>query len=320
MSVRTAGKKASRFLLYSAGTFAAALAGSTLLAGWLLVRPHRRRTYDCIPRIRFGKLEPLILFTSDGLRLHAWIQLSRIADPDNWVLVLHGYRSDRSSLHMRRRFFIRRGYNVVVLHFRGHGGSDPSRISYGFHERNDVAAAFSFIRSIFPERRLRIGIDAVSMGAAAASYAVRDGLIDPDWMILESCYDNIRHALKNRLAMRFGKSLTPLIAWPIETVVEQLVQLRAENLDPARALESARCPILVLAGDSEKVLKTVEIEYLLGCIPEPKRCVLFPGAGHQDLLMYDPRRYIKAAQAFLREFGHMAPPRHRAPAKIGDSP
>jgi hypothetical protein len=45
----------------------------------------------------------------------------------------------------------------------------------------------------------------------------------------------------------------------------------------------------------------VEIEYLYGCIPEPKRCVLFPGAGHEDLLAYDPRRYAKAVGSFLRE-------------------
>jgi alpha-beta hydrolase superfamily lysophospholipase len=139
------------------------------------------------------------------------------------------------------------------------------------------------------------------LGAAAAAYAVGKGAIDPDWMILESCYDNIHHALSNRLALRLGSSLTPLIAWPIEFVVEQLVQLRAEDLDPARAMEKARCPVLLLAGDSEKVLKSVEIEYLYGCIPEPKRCMLFPGAGHEDLLAYDPRRYAKAVGTYLRE-------------------
>lgn len=272
-----------------------------MLAGWILVRPNRRRSYDSVKGIHFGKLEPVTLVTSDGLRLHAWVQLSRFADPNDWVIVLHGYRSDRMIQHIRRRFFARRGYNVLLLHFRGHGSSDPARISYGYHEAKDVEAAFNFIRSLRPGDRMRIGIDGISMGAAAAAYAVGNGKIDPDWMILESCYDNIHHALKNRLALRFGTSLIPLIAWPLEFVVEQLVQLRADDLDPARALEKARCPILLLAGDSEKVLKAVEIEYLYGCIPEPKRCVLFPGAGHEDLLAHDPRRYAKAVVSFLRE-------------------
>jgi len=302
MNIKSAGKRVGKVLLISAGTFAAAFVGSTIVAGWLLVRPHKWRTLDCVPHVRHGRLEPITLVASDGVRLHAWAQLSRFADPDDWVLVLHGYRSDRDIQHNRRRFFARRGYNVLLLHFRGHGSSDPARISYGYHEAKDVEAAFNFLRSLRPGHKMRIGIDGISMGAAAAAYAAGNGTIDPDWMVLESCYDNIRHALKNRLARRLGNSITPLIAWPIEIVVEQLVQLRAKDLDPARALEKAHCPILLLAGDSEEILKVVEIEYLFGCIPQPKSCVLFPGAGHEDLLAHDTRRYAKAVGSFLRDF------------------
>ena len=284
----------------------------------MLVRPGKRRDYDCIPRIRHGTLEPLDLFTLDGLRLHSWVLRSRSASPDDWVLLLHGYRSDRTILQTRARFFSRRGYNVLLLHFRGHGSSDSARISYGYHERRDVKAAFDFLRSLRPGRRTRIGIDGISMGAAAAAYAVAHENIDPEWMILESCYDNIRNALANRLALRVGNSLAPLLTWPVELVVEHLILLRAEDLDPAKALEKSRCPVLVMAGDSEKVLKTVEIEYLYGCIPAPKRLVLFPGAGHEDLFLFDPRRYARAAGDFLRDYARRDPSagtRSRAPIR-----
>ncbi|HYK92182.1 MAG TPA: alpha/beta fold hydrolase [Acidobacteriota bacterium] len=301
MKLKSTGKNATRIFLITTGALSAAFVGGTIAAAWLLVRPNKR-TPDCIPRIRYGRIEPQTLISADGVRLHAWVQYSRFADPNDWVLVLHGYRSDRTIQHYRRRFFARRGYNVVLLHFRGHGSSDSARISYGYHEAKDVEAAFNFIRSLRPGSNVRIGIDGISMGAAAAAYAVGNGNIDPDWMILESCYDNIRNALKNRLALRVGSSLTPILAWPIEVVVEYLVRLRADDLDPAKALEKAHCPILLLSGDSELVLKPVEIEYLYGCIPNPKRCVLFPGAGHEDFLVHDPRRYAKAVGSFLRDF------------------
>ncbi len=276
------------------------------------MRPGKRRDYDCIPRVRHGRLEPLDLFTLDGLRLHSWVFTSHSAPADDWVLLLHGYRSDRTVQLTRARFFSRRGHNVMLLHFRGHGSSDPARISYGYHERHDVKAAFDFLRSLSPSGRTKIGIDGISMGAAAAAYAVAHEAIDPDWMILESCYDNIHNALANRLALRVGNSLTPLVAWPVETVVEYLAALRVDDLDPAKALEKARCPILVMAGDSEKVLKNVEIEYLYGCIPEPKRLVLFPGAGHEDLFRFDPRRYARAAGNFLRDYAAAT----RTPSRI----
>jgi len=304
----------SKAVIFSTLGVAAIAAASSLVAGWMLVRPRKRRDYDCVPRVPHGKLEALSLRTSDGLRLHAWVLLSRFASPDRWVLLLHGYRSDRAAVHLRTRFFSRRGYNVLLLHFRGHGSSDPSKISYGFHERRDVRAAFDFIRSLTPGRPAHIGIDGVSMGAAAAAYAVGHGEIEPDWMILESCYDNIRNALANRLALRVGETLTPWVAPPIGYVVEHLVHLRAEDLDPGKALQNCRCPVLVLAGDSERVLRLVEIEYLFGCIPEPKRLVLFPEADHQDLLSFDPRRYARAVVSFLREYVPL-----QVPARPGHS-
>jgi hypothetical protein len=230
------------------------------------------------------------------------VLLSRRAAPEDWVLILHGYRSDRIAAQNRARFFARRGFNVLILHFRGHGSSDRAFISYGFHERADVKAAFDFVNSLLPGSPMRIGIDGISMGAATAALAVGYGDINPQWMILESCYDNIRNALANRLASRFGTSLTPFLAWPVEFVVEYLVRMRAEDLDPAKALQKSHCPVLVMGGDSEVVLKMVEIEYLCGCIPEPKRLVVFPGAGHQDLLAFDPRRYSRAVNQFLRDF------------------
>jgi dipeptidyl aminopeptidase/acylaminoacyl peptidase len=312
--------RASRVALIAAGGVALAYVTWGLIAAWLLVRPGRRRDYDCVPWMRYGRLEPLVLHSSDGIRLHAWVLLARNALPDDWVLVLHGYRSDRRVLQTRARFFARRGFNVLMLHFRGHGGSDPARISYGYYERRDVIAAFDFIRSLRPGRPVRIGIDGVSMGAAAAAYAVAGGEIEPAWMILESCYDNIRHALANRLARRFGDWVTPFFAWPVELVVEQLVKLRAEDLDPAKALEKVRCPVLVLAGDSEQVLKPVEIEYLYGCLPEPKRLVLFNGAGHEDFLLHAPKVFARNVGRFLRDYAPRPQPGGAAPAILDDGP
>jgi len=303
-SLRIVGKA----VFYSAATLAAIYFGSGLLVGWLLVRPGRRRDYDCIPNVRYGRMEPLTLHSADGLRLHAWALLSRKAAPEDWVVVLHGYRSDRCAVQNRARFFSRRGFNVLLLHFRGHGSSEAALISYGYRERKDVKAAFDFIRSLRPDARMRIGIDGISMGAAAAAYGVGHGEIDPDWMILESCYDNIRNAFTNRMSRQVGESLTPLLAWPVEIVVERLSELRADDLDPGKHLEKAKCPILVLAGDSEAVLKLVEIEYFYGCIPEPKRLVLFPGGGHGDLLASDPKRFARQVGKFLLDFARRPKP------------
>jgi pimeloyl-ACP methyl ester carboxylesterase len=191
---------------------------------------------------------------------------------------------------------------VLLLHFRGHGSSEAKNISYGFNERKDIKAAIDFIHLIHRGRPVEIGIDGVSMGAAAIAYAVAYESIQPNWVILESCYDDIRRALANRLATHIPVPFVPFVARPLEFVGKYVFQLPIEALNPAMALEKILCPVLVLAGDAEKVLKMEEVERLYRGIPEPKRLVLFPGAEHEDLLVHDPRRYIRAVDSFLDEF------------------
>lgn len=295
-------KKAGKVFLYASGIFLGGFAIGSLIAAWVMVRPGSKKNYDCIDRISFGKLEPISLKASDGVRLHAWAQWSHKTTLKRWVLLLHGYRSDREVLNSRRRFFIRRGYHVLILHFRGHGGSEPTRISYGFNERKDIKAALDFIRLIHRGQSVEIGIDGISMGAAAAAYAVAYESINPDWVILESCYDNISQALENRLEKHVPVPLVPFVARPMEFMGKHVFRLPVEELNPTKALESIRCPVLVLAGDSEKVLKKEEVEKLFQSIPDPKRLVFFPGAEHEDLLLQDPRRFIRTVNGFLEKF------------------
>ena len=91
-------KSLGKGLLFAAGTFAASFVGASIVTGWLLVRPSKRQRFDSIPRIRYGKLQAIQLFTSDGLRLHAWVLLSRFAAPTDWVIQLHGYRSEKRKI------------------------------------------------------------------------------------------------------------------------------------------------------------------------------------------------------------------------------
>jgi len=198
----------------------------------------------------------------------------------------------------------------MLLHFRGHGSSQSKKISYGFNERKDIKAAIDFIRLMHRGHTVEIGIDGVSMGAAATAYAVAYDSVRPDWVILESCYDDIRKALNNRLEIRhIPVPFIPVIARPLEFVGQYVFNLPMNDLNPALALKKIRCPVLVLAGDSELVLKVPEVVNLFENIPEPKRLVLFPGAAHEDLLSFDPRRYIRTVDSFLDDY---------SPSRIAD--
>lgn len=295
-------KRAGKTLMYASGIAVGAYIVGNVVWAWIMVRPGPKKDMDCVERVSFGRLEPLSLKASDGVRLHAWAQWSHKSTKLRWVLLLHGYRSDRNVLHRRRRFYVRRGYHVMLLHFRGHGSSEKKKISYGFNESMDIRGAIDFIGLVHKGHKVEIGIDGVSMGAAATAFAVAYRDVRPDWVILESCYDDIHQALSNRLETRIPEHVVPLIARPLEFFGEHIFQLPVDELNPAEALRKIHCPVLVLAGDSERVLKVKEVEKLFNNIPEPKRLVFFPGAEHEDLLVRDPRRFIRTVDAFLKEF------------------
>ena len=67
-------KKAGKIFVYASGIFLGAFAVGSMIAAWVMVRPGSKKDYDCIDRITFGKLEPVSLRASDGVRLHAWVQ------------------------------------------------------------------------------------------------------------------------------------------------------------------------------------------------------------------------------------------------------
>jgi len=302
MKVASFMGRIGKTFMYASGIALGTYILGNIIWAWALVRPGTRKDMDCVERVSFGKLEPISLKASDGVQLHAWVQWSHKTTRMRWVLLLHGYRSDRNVLHRRRRFYVRRGYHVMLLHFRGHGSSESRKISYGLNESRDIRAAIDFIRLVHKDHEVEIGIDGVSMGAAAAAFAVAYENIHPDWVILESCYDDIRQALANRIETHIPVPFVPVLARPLEFVGEHLFQLPMDDLNTITALKKIQCPVLVLAGDSEKVLKVEEVEKLFRNIPEPKRLEFFPGAKHEDLLAYDPRRFIRSVDAFLKEF------------------
>jgi uncharacterized protein len=302
MKLKTATKSIGAAALIASSIVAGAYSLGAVIGAWIMLRPGPRRDYDCIGRVCFGKLEPVSLTTEDGFHLHAWMHRCENTDSNRWVILLHGYRSDRLVLQNRRKFFARRGYNTLLLHFRGNGGSESSRISYGYNERKDVKAAMDYLKTNYSSSSMEIGIDGVSMGAAAAAFAVACESINPDWVILESCYDKLDHALVNRIRSHLSSHLVPVVAKPLEFAGEHVFHLPVKEINPIKALEKIHCPSLILAGDSEMVLKTTEVEELFRAIPEPKRLEFFPGAVHEDLLVHDPRRFIKTVNAFLRDF------------------
>ena len=98
------------------------------------------------------------------------------------VILFYGYSAEKTSLLDEARAFLDLGASVLLVDFRGSGGSSESYTTVGVHEAEDVAAAIRYARE-----RLSHGnvfLFARSMGAAAILRAVRAHAVQLDGVML----------------------------------------------------------------------------------------------------------------------------------------
>lgn len=252
------------------------VAGGELAAG-IAMAPYPapiERTDAFAPRVP----EEVRFEAADEVATRGWLV---VADPRRCVILLAGIRGNRTTNVERARFWLQRGWSVLLLDLRGTGASDESPITFGWKERLDVEAAWDgLVKRGFEA----IAVHAISLGAAATCYAVRDGLSPhPSFVVLEQLYGDAREALSARLSF---VPLPTLLLWPLVAAAEHRLGVAAEVLRPVDGLTALYAPVLLLQGRDDTKVGANSGEDLLQAAavrPKFKRLVWLEGVGHVDL-------------------------------------
>ena len=81
---------------------------------------------------------------------------------------------------------------------------------------------------------------------------------------------------------------------------EMRIGVEAERLNPEAYLEQLECPVLFMAGDSERKVQKHETEAIFkNCASSQKRLHFFKGARHQDFLKYDEKEFVQVWGRFV---------------------
>lgn len=273
----------------------AALAVSASLVYWAagswLVTPRR---YPVPPPPASLEVEELTLPGGSGVSLAAWLFLP--PRPRGAVLVLHGVHASRRAMLGRAVLLRQAGFAVLAPDLQAHGASGGSQVTFGFLEAKDAAACLTYLEQRFPG--LPSAGVGVSMGGAALALSGSRSRLQA--LVLEAVYPTIREAVDNRIAQRVGpisKILSPLL----------LLQLRPrlgispDELRPVEALKKPGCPLFFLAGSADRLTTEAQTRSLYDAAASPKELWLVAGAGHADLLRFDPAGYRNRVLAFLEK-------------------
>src|SRR5262249_28869594 len=115
--------------------------GVSLFTADQLTRPKNHRP-DVDPRLVGANATPWSQRTSDGLTLRGWYYPT--PERRRLVVLVHGMGGSWSEMAPLARDLVRRSYDILLFDLRGHGQSDPSRLSMGRHERTDIRAVQSW--------------------------------------------------------------------------------------------------------------------------------------------------------------------------------
>jgi abhydrolase domain-containing protein 17 len=212
--------------------------------------------------------EIIKLTTSDGARISAVFLPNEIAEYT--ILFSHGNAEDLGTVGLRLRQLHEVGFSVLGYDYRGYGTSEGRPSESAVYK--DIDAAFEYLttqRKIPPDR---IILDGWSLGGAvAADLASRRPVAG---LVLESAF---------------------VSAFRVVTVVP----VPFDKFNTLSKVKSVTCPILVIHGRDDNVIKFWHGKKLFDAANEPKQSFWIDNAGHGDLSLASGGGYEVALRNFV---------------------
>jgi alpha-beta hydrolase superfamily lysophospholipase len=216
-------------------------------------------------------------------------------NPKGLCIGFHPYSSSKSSLLGLAKAFHGLDYDVLLVDFRGSGGSRGNDTTHGYREAEDVAAAVDFASHKWPGEP--VILDGQSMGGAAVLRAIADLNVHPSAAIIESTYDRMLSIEDNRLHA-MGLPAFPLARLLVFWMGRQF-GYNAFDQNPADYATRIHCPVLIMQGGLDRRVTNAEARNLFDHLAGPGQFEIFDNAGHCGFLHVDPKRWNDNVTQFL---------------------
>ena len=224
-------------------------------------------------------VETVSFSTADGLTLSGWF-VSRTGTPDFTVIVFNGNAGNRAFRAPLANALARANLAVLLFDYRGFGGNPGSPTEEGL--ANDARAARDYAVSRADVDRRRLVYFGESLGSAVAtSLAVEH---PPAALILRSPFTSMTDIGRHHYA------LLP-VGW-----------LLRDRYAAIERIARVRSPLLVIAGDSDRIVPIAYSRRLYEAANDPKWLLVIAGADHNDDSLLAGREMMAGILRFLRNW------------------
>jgi uncharacterized protein len=222
-------------------------------------------------------VEEVTFRTAEGLTLGAWFFPAPVPSARSAVLVFNGNagnRAYRAPLAMALR---RHEFHVMLLDYRGYGGNPGTPTEDGL--ASDARAARTYLTSRRDVDAARVAYFGESLGTAVAVRLAEEH--PPAGLILRSPFTSMVDIGQHH----YGG-----------LPVRWLLRDRFAAID---RISRVHAPLLVIAGDKDRVVPLEYSRRLFDAAPEPKKLVVIAGADHNDAALLAGKTMIDAIIEFL---------------------
>ena len=219
--------------------------------------------------------------TSDNLNLHGWFIKSNNTPALATVIYFHGNGGNISHVAWIGKNLASRGFDVLLFDYRGYGRSE-GEVDGETELYRDGDAAYEYVvtlRGVRPEQLILYGQSLGTTVAADVASRKPCGAV-----ILESGLS----------------SAADMAAVVLPYLPRRIYILGRNRFESARKLSQVKVPVLITHGDPDPVIPVEQGRSLYAAANEPKKLLIFPGAGHNvhgDV----GERYVDVVADFIRE-------------------
>lgn len=220
--------------------------------------------------------EEVWITAADGVKLHAWYLPHPAAKAT--ILHLHGNAGNLSDRRDLVRDLHALGTNVLAIDFRGYGRSEGSPSEKGIYA--DARAAYDWL--LAKTTADKIVLHGESLGGAPACELA--STLPCGGLVLQSTFTSIPD---------MAPRVYPFIPrWIVRTQFNNLAKV-----------PKITCRKLFLHSRTDEMIPFEMGEQLYAAAGDPKDCLWFARAGHNDMSISHPKKYYSRVQAFLEPFG-----------------
>ncbi len=210
-------------------------------------------------------------------------------ETNKWAIILHGYRSNPSSVLTIGEHFSEKGYNVLIPSMRACADSEGEYVGMGWLDKEDLKCWINLI--IEENKNAEIILHGSSMGAATVLMASGDELpANVKNIIADSGYTSVWDIFASEAKARFNLPEFPVLNM-FQIVANRKAKYDIKEASSLEQVKKSKTPILFIHGDKDDFVPEYMCEKLYDATNCKKEKLIIHGAGHTDGKYREPEKY-----------------------------